>query len=336
MMTLHLDKPAFRLLIQQIHEATGFRMDVLEKDYYVTLILHELAQKQANGLKAYFKGGTALYKALKWPRRFSEDIDLSVDASDCSRTQNDKRLRQSTKEYEALDRNAAQDITQRSVVISAYTYVPEMEYDKDDLLQRFGLLKVEATSFTIAEPFQPMEVSPLLYDFATDAQRAVLERQYGVTSMQVLTMTLERIFVDKLFAAEAYTRTADIGNHAFDASKHIYDLCVLYEEPSIQPLLRNDEALDHLLELRMHEETNRLDGIPNVELADFCFFRDAMRIPSVLRAYDIMQNQYVLRSADRIPARKAAQALIDLGIDLGVLPPQKEMAKSCHRGGEER
>lgn len=336
MMTLHLDKPAFRLLMQQVHEATGYRMDVLEKDYYVTLILQELAQKQANGLKAYFKGGTALYKALKCPRRFSEDIDLSVDASDCSRTQNDKRLKQSTKEYAGLSRNAAQDVTQRSVVISAYTYEPEMEYDKSDQLQRFGQLKVEATSFTIAEPFTPMEVTPMLYDFATDAQRETLERLYSVEPVSVLAMTVERIFVDKLFAAEAYTRTSDIGNRAFDAAKHIYDLCVLYEEPQIGSLLQDTAAQNALLELRMREEKNRMDGIPDVALADFCFFKEAMRDPAILRAYEVMQNQYVLRRADRIPAHEAELTLVDLAIDLGVLQPEKEITKPSHRKNKER
>ena len=94
-MNLHLDRLAFRVLISSIHERTGYREDVLEKDYYVTLILKELAEMQANGLPAYFKGGTALYKALKTTNRFSEDIDLSVDVRDTtSRTQSDKRLEQ--------------------------------------------------------------------------------------------------------------------------------------------------------------------------------------------------------------------------------------------------
>ena len=97
-MNLHNDKDAFRVLINLIHEQTGYREDVLEKDYYVCLILKELAEKQRDGLPAYFKGGTALYKALKTTRRFSEDIDLSVDARDCSRTQNARRLEQSAKE----------------------------------------------------------------------------------------------------------------------------------------------------------------------------------------------------------------------------------------------
>jgi len=62
-MKLHEDKAAFRVLLSEINRQTGYRMDILEKDYYVTLILHELAEKQSQGLRAYFKGGTALYKA---------------------------------------------------------------------------------------------------------------------------------------------------------------------------------------------------------------------------------------------------------------------------------
>lgn len=84
-MKLHLDKDAFQVLLNNVHDRTGYRLDVLEKDYYVVLILKELAELQRAGLPAYFKGGTALYKALKTTNRFSEDIDLSVDTRECSR-----------------------------------------------------------------------------------------------------------------------------------------------------------------------------------------------------------------------------------------------------------
>lgn len=67
------------------------------------LILEELAKFQReNNLPAYFKGGTALYKALKMTNRFSEDIDLSVDTRGMSRTQNDKKLSDATKKYTVL------------------------------------------------------------------------------------------------------------------------------------------------------------------------------------------------------------------------------------------
>ena len=61
-MKLHEDRYAFLTIINLIHEISGIRSDILEKDYYVLLLLQELAEKQFR-LPAYFKGGTALYKA---------------------------------------------------------------------------------------------------------------------------------------------------------------------------------------------------------------------------------------------------------------------------------
>ena len=45
-MKLHLDRDAFGVLLEDIHSRTGYRTDVLEKDYYVVLILSELAEMQ--------------------------------------------------------------------------------------------------------------------------------------------------------------------------------------------------------------------------------------------------------------------------------------------------
>ena len=46
-MKLHLDSDAFRVLIEQVSENTGYRQDVIEKDYYVSMLLQELAQFQS-------------------------------------------------------------------------------------------------------------------------------------------------------------------------------------------------------------------------------------------------------------------------------------------------
>ena len=85
-MMLHEDRYAFLAILNRVHDVSGVRPDILEKDYYVSMLLRELAEKQ-NELPAYFKGGTALYKAQKSIRRFSEDIDLTVNIENCSSTQ---------------------------------------------------------------------------------------------------------------------------------------------------------------------------------------------------------------------------------------------------------
>ena len=42
---LHEDRYAFLAILNQIHDTSGVRLDILEKDYYVSLLLRELAEK---------------------------------------------------------------------------------------------------------------------------------------------------------------------------------------------------------------------------------------------------------------------------------------------------
>lgn len=308
-MNLHLDTLAFQVLLNDIHERTGYRLDVLEKDYYVVLLLKELSTMQNEGLKAYFKGGTALYKALRTTNRFSEDIDLSVDTRDLSRTQNDKLLEKSTKKYASLERIPTEGKTNRSEVVAVYSYFPISQYDKNDALQRFGKVKVESTSFTISEPISDIEVSAMIYDLANDEQKKILCEKYSVCPFFVKTITLERIFIDKLFAAESYVRKSDVPHRAFEAAKHIYDLSVMSAHPQIIALFDNETEMKRLLQIRLTEEKVRLDGVPNLAPKDFIFFEEVKYNENIRQAYEIMQRQYVLRNCDRISFETAVNSL---------------------------
>ena len=59
---LHNDKETFSQAINLVTNKNGIRPEIVEKDYYVTLILKEIATSSD---KAVFKGGTSLSKALK-------------------------------------------------------------------------------------------------------------------------------------------------------------------------------------------------------------------------------------------------------------------------------
>ncbi len=60
--------------LTEIAAETGFRFDLIEKDYYITLLLYLL--KDVSHI--YFKGGTALQKIILNYTRLSEDIDFTV------------------------------------------------------------------------------------------------------------------------------------------------------------------------------------------------------------------------------------------------------------------
>ena len=73
---MHENKSDFCELLSKISHETAIPEWIIEKDYYITLILKSLAAKLPF---LVFKGGTSLSKCHKIINRFSEDIDLTLD-----------------------------------------------------------------------------------------------------------------------------------------------------------------------------------------------------------------------------------------------------------------
>lgn len=304
-MKLHEDKYSFLNIIGLIHKASGIREDIIEKDYYVTLLLNELSEKQSQ-LPAYFKGGTALYKAQKSIRRFSEDIDLTICIDDCSNSQAQKRLDSATKRYVAMPRTVRKDLEddRKGSITAVYDYVPLTTVDVADPLQRFGYVKVEGTSFTVSEPFLPLEIEPILYTYATEEQRRILREQFDVSPFFINTIRLERIFVDKIFAAEFYyTREM-----YFDVAKHIYDVSVLLDMNKIQMMLLNRKMLQEMLEYKRLEETRRIGSdLAEKKFCEFKIFIGLLKNSKLKESYKNMQKNYVFDEKDTLSFEYAVE-----------------------------
>lgn len=277
-MKLHRDKYSFLNIIGLIHSVTGIREDILEKDYYVTLLLKELSEKQET-LPAYFKGGTALYKAQKSIRRFSEDIDLTICIDNCSGSQAKKRLETATKKYISLPRTSRKELEddRKGSITAVYDYMPLVTVDTDDPLQRFGYVKVEGTSFTVSEPFSTLEIEPVIYTYATEEQRSILREQFGVMPFPIKTIRLERIFADKIFAAEFYYERGMY----FDVAKHIYDVSVMLDLQPIQDMLGNTGLFLEMSEYKRLEETRRTGSdLADRKFPDFKIFYTTLQLLS--------------------------------------------------------
>jgi predicted nucleotidyltransferase component of viral defense system len=307
-MNLHVDRSAFQTLLLTQSERSGIRADILEKDYYVTLVLSELAEKQAS-IPAYFKGGTALYKVLGQMRRFSEDIDLTVEVAGLTKNQAKKRLESVTKRFASLTRNENETIESTGECEANYIYDSVVEVDVKDELQRFEKLKVEATSFTISEPHEPMLISPLVHDLSTIEERRILESQYGVIPFKVETIKLERIFVDKIFASEFYF----LQNKFFETAKHIYDISVLLQETKIQKLLESPYELEHLINIKRIEETRRRGSELSIKkIADFSYLTSALKSDEFVGGFKRMQDQYIFQSNYKMSIEDLSNSLAEI------------------------
>ena len=73
-MYLHRYRETFKDIIEQTADSSGRTPAVVEKDYYVTLILKLLSEQLS---QCVFKGGTSLSKGFHVIDRFSEDIDIT-------------------------------------------------------------------------------------------------------------------------------------------------------------------------------------------------------------------------------------------------------------------
>lgn len=289
-MLLHLNKFEFENFIEIIIEREDIDKDIIEKDYYVCLILKELSKRQ-DYLKSYFKGGTAVYKILDTMNRFSEDIDLTVKVlPEESNTRNKKRLKESALGYEIEGLELIKDecIDNKGSVTGVYQYTSVYE-DSEIPLQRAGKIQVESTSFTVSEPTEKYYIEPLIYKLANNKEKKILEEQFDVTKIEIEIIKLERMFIDKIFAAEFYY----IRNMYTDTAKHLYDISVLFNNDKIQKLLNDKDELNKLIDYKRQEKI-RIGGIDEkTAIKDFNYFKLEFS-DSLIREFENMQNKYVL------------------------------------------
>lgn len=166
--------------------------------------------------------------------------------------------------------------------------------DTQDVLQRFGYVKVEATSFTISEPYESMTIAPLLYEKATSEEQQILTDRFGVQPFPVNTIRLERIFADKILAAEFYYQR----ELYFDVGKHLFDLTQMMGLPKIKTLLDSPDMLVQMLSYKREEEKLRIGSdLAEKPFEQFSLF-DALSSDARLKQeFMRMQDIYVFDPA---------------------------------------
>lgn len=188
---------------------------VVEKDYYVTLILRELSQRQNY---VVFKGGTSLSKCYKVIKRFSEDIDITID-SKLSQGQM-KKLKESVKEIANKLGFCIPNIDETRSRRSYNRYILEYKSvlsEPDDAIQNAVLME---TSFAeVSFPTNILKVHSYIGDMMAQEAPDALE-MYSLDPFEMKVQGIDRTLVDKVFAICDYYLQDRVKNH----SRHIYDI----------------------------------------------------------------------------------------------------------------
>jgi len=229
----------------------GFTAQFIEKDYYVTEALRIIASQYGN--KVIFKGGTSLSKGWDIIRRFSEDIDIFLNAELFIPELKNKRVDNALQETRVnllngnLNLKLLDNLGSRKKGFSLNSY---FEYTQkitgnQSIPNRF-LLEMGTRSGKY--PTQVVSLYSYLAKFLADTEESL-----GCEDEHPFEMTLlhfRRTFVEKLFAIHYQItkimkdteQAKSIGSHA----RHYYDLVCLARQPEVISMIKDEEEYKNL------------------------------------------------------------------------------------------
>lgn len=229
---LHNDCERFKDAIDLTAYQTGVSPDVIEKDYYVTMMLRGLAEKLPF---IVFKGGTSLSKCHGLIKRFSEDIDITIDT--------------------ALSQGQKKKVKEAIVEI-----VQELGLKISNLMDTrsrrdYNCYMIEYNSVTAeilraVRPTVIVETSYMMVSFPTicmpvhnyigkmmETEAPDLIKKYELQPFYMKVQDISRTLADKVFAICDYYLQNNIKRH----SRHIYDVYKLL------PLVELDDVFHRLV-----------------------------------------------------------------------------------------
>lgn len=244
-MYLHEDRELFIEAVESAAEALNLKTAVVEKDYYVTMILKLLSEKLDN---VVFKGGTSLSKGFHAISRFSEDIDITF-------TQHIGEARRKKLKYNVMKVIGEEmglcignwnDIeSDKDYNYYLFEYEPIKGYVENSLLPG---VKVETALSSYAFPTVKMEIDSYIRQFLIRENKDLIT-EYGLDLFPMRLQALERTYIDKIFALCDYFMEGKSKRY----SRHLYDIYKL------TPMIHIDDDFRFLVkEVREHRSKMKI------------------------------------------------------------------------------
>lgn len=212
---------------------------VVEKDYYVTMILKLLSGKAE---KCVFKGGTSLSKGFHVLNRFSEDIDITF--SEHLGEARRKKLKynvmkQISEELSMPISNWNKIESDKDYNCYIFQYEPLDKYVESGLLEG---VKVETALASYSFPTEKIEIDSYVRRYLAIDNKDLID-EYGLELFEMNLQTIGRTYIDKVFALYDYYMQGKSKRY----SRHLYDLYKLREH-----VVFDEEFVRLIKEVRNH------------------------------------------------------------------------------------
>lgn len=263
-MYLHENRELFKEIIEQVSENTGRSAVIIEKDYYVTMILNLLSQELSN---VVFKGGTSLSKGFKAINRFSEDIDITFD----EHIGESRRKKLKNNVLKGISEKLGMPISNWMEIQSdrdynAYNFTYESVWGvEDDIMPSY--IKLETALGSYAFPTEVVTIGSYIGDYFIQRKRIDLAEQFSLSSFEMKLQSIERTYIDKIFALCDYY----IQGKSKRYSRHLYDIYKLTERISFDSSFIQlfDEIREHRKQMEICPSAKEKVSVPEL-IRKFC------------------------------------------------------------------
>ncbi len=211
------NKNEWKEIIETVAREEKRTVQMVEKDTIQSMFLYELSKES---LPFVFKGGTSLSKVYRIINRFSEDIDLSMTIRP---TESEKK--QSNKIIMEIADRMGLLLTNPDAIQSRYNY-NKYVFEFHSLFAGIPQeIIIETSYYQKVYPVEVREVKSYIGAFCVK-QGIELPIPFEATEFNMLVQSLERTFIDKVFAVCDY-KIQDMQDRD---SRHLYDIAKILPE----------------------------------------------------------------------------------------------------------
>ena len=236
-MKLHNDKKLFSDTLRAASQHLNIKLEFVEKDYWITLVLSRLAKSRYVD-ESVFKGGTSLSKGYNLIERFSEDVDIAI-INDKGKTGNEIKTIIRT-----IEKEITSDLTERQMdgVTSKGSRFRKsvFEYAAIENATANNKLIIEINSFANPFPYQRLTIKSMVFDFLTQTKNEKYIEQHNLQSIEVNVLSKEQTILEKMVSLIRFSFKENTAESISEKIRHFYDLYYLMKNTECIEFVASD------------------------------------------------------------------------------------------------